>query len=262
MEHQTTSTKQPRLVLAGASIQVVPEKYLREIIAFVGPVQRDLCKRITSILDANKTVLTVKEESVLEIGINSTRVGHLYSIQNAVRSYVSKCINLQVIKLVYESAIMLFGPSLSNFMEELIVLAPKLIQIQTMETDNWFVQTNIGNQFYRKYSPDIALSVMDVMQIVCRSLMASDINTLIRFGMTQTLNDLNETYGIVRISDVMEHFPEMRMIKACVHFHNYDQNLSGVRRVALKQNKTGVWSVFMIGTFVVFRKKCYVCEYV
>ena len=171
MEHQTTSTKQPRLVLAGASIQVVPEKYLREIIAFVGPVQRDLCKRITSILDADKTVLTVKEESVLEIGVNSTRVGHLYSIQNAVKSYVSKCINLRVIKLVYKSAIMLFGPSLSNFMEELIVLAPKLIQIQTMETDNWFVQTNIGNQFYRKYTPDIALSVMDVMQIVCRSLM-------------------------------------------------------------------------------------------
>ena len=77
-----------------------------------------------------------------------------------------------------------------------------------------------------------------------------------------TFNDLNETYGIARISDVMEHLTEMRMIKACVHFYNYDQNLSGVRRVALKQNETGVCSVLMIGAFVAFRKKCYVCEYV
>ena len=86
-----TSSKQVRLVLASASISTIPEKFLRHIFQFTGPPQRDICKRLTTLVHQDIQKITLKQSAYHEL---ISRYANPEPVKNALYSYASKCLKI------------------------------------------------------------------------------------------------------------------------------------------------------------------------
>ena len=238
-----TSPKQVRLVLASASISTIPEKFLRDIFEFTGTPQRDICKRLTTLVHQDIQKITLKQSAYHEL---ISRYANPEPVKNALYSYASKCSNLKVVDLLFDCFYVFCSKQLRPIMEELFQIRPSITSFITMESNEWILSTPLGNLLYNLYSPHVDLKPENVLDIVCLSLMSFDGTTLQRFGLSVLPVDFlteNGQHGVVRKTANIQHC--MGFIKTCVHYYNLNTQRYGTRRVFLYQ-QNAMWKIMSI----------------
>ena len=68
-----------------------------------------------------------------------------------------------------------------EFLEEIVAVASDVVKIQSTQISNWLLTTALGTKLFMKYEPHAALTVTDVLGIVCFCLITQDEATLERF---------------------------------------------------------------------------------
>ena len=140
-----------------------------------------------------------------------------------------------------------------NYMRELVENAPQLIQVSSQHVSNWMVSTALGTKLYSEYEPHIELTVPDVLEIVCLSLMALDPETLHRF-CPSGVNDMATVRFSVFTSSFFNRSDDTA--EACLHYTDF-----ACRRVVLVKNASDLWEVTNIGLLTEWTAPSAICPY-
>ena len=149
--------KVQRLQLATASMTYIGEKFMNNRVGFHGLGSREICKRMTALVDTQTKVIKLSEDALLRLSNDEVR--------NVVKGRISKCFNLCEIDMIFVSAYNLASFWI-GFMEELLDISPALHCIKTYEQSNWMYSSTIGHRLFTKYTPNKDLSLDNVLEII------------------------------------------------------------------------------------------------
>ena len=229
--------KKPNLVLATASLMsTVTDKFLRNIIQYNDSnISRLVSKQVCLYVDCTTEALR------LDCGFQNNMFNR--NVRTAIKQRVEKCVNLRTIDMsnfyLQWLTSLVYSP-IPEFLEEIVAVAPNVVKIQSNEIPNWFLTTALGTKLFMQYEPHAALTVTDVIEIVCFCLMTGDEATLERFYAV-TMYDINPTASAVFMSSKRNVSDDE--VVACLHYTD-----GASRRVNLNKNQSSdVWEVNDIG---------------
>ena len=222
------NTKMPRLELATASMTYIGEKCMQSIVAFHGLRSREICKRITALVDTQTKVIKLSEDALLKLSDDEVR--------NAVKNRISKCFNLYEVDLTFVSPYNL-ASNWIGFMEELLDISPAIHRIKTYEQSNWMYSSTIGHKLFSKYTPNIDLSLDNVLEIIRLALLMYHQPTLSIFG-APAITDLDDYSCNITIHSIIR---EEDKTEACFFYSNYFNRI-----VSLRQLEHYGWMIFEI----------------
>ena len=109
------------------------------------------------------------------------------------------------------------------------------MKIETCQISNWLLTTALGRHLFMKYEPNAALTVLDVLNILCFCLMTLDV-TMLKHFYDWKLYDLNWNSSVIVSSQV--HVCDDK-VQACLHCFD-----GSSRPVILEKNKNShIWEV-------------------
>ena len=231
--------KKPSLVLATASLMpTVTDKFLKTIIRYNDSnISRLVSKRVCVYVDSATKALRLDSCGMQYSLFNQ-------NVRTAIKRRVEKCLNVRSIDMSdwYLSwfAPLVYTP-IPEFLEEIVAVAPEIVTIQSSQISNWLLTTALGTKLFMQYEPDAALTVTDVLGIVCFCLMTQDEATLERFYPVRMYDDLNATFSSIFVSSKSTVSDDQ--VLACLHYTDCASRL-----VSLQRNKNSdVWEVTDIG---------------
>ena len=171
--------KKPTLVLATASLMsTVTDRFLKSINWYNDSnVRRLVSKRVCVYVDSTTEALRLYSGGMHHSLFNQ-------NVRTAIKRRVEKCLNLRTIDMSdwYLSWLtpLVYTP-IPEFLEEIVSVAPDAVKIQSTQRSNWLLTTALGTKLFMKYEPHAALTVTDVLGIVCFCLITQDEATVERF---------------------------------------------------------------------------------
>ena len=189
-------------------------------------------------------------EAVLVIGANENDDNFSDNVKASVQSYISKCVHLKELSMVFDSPMFLFGPTLVTFAQSVLPHLSEMNCFKTYECNDWFIQTALGKMLYSEYTPDSILNATNVLEIVKCSVMANDVLLLTRFGLNNIPFGIDRLHGIASVSENIEYISENET-KACINFNDCTSTFLGFRHVVLKRgDASDPWQLVFLGTFM------------